>query len=267
MTPQQMQFPVDGGSLAALRWGPDQPRVTVLALHGITASSMAWPGVAAALPDDVALVAPDLRGRGHSRDLPGPWGLDQHVADVAAIAGSLDGDLVLAGHSMGAYIAVLAAQEHPSLFDRIVLIDGGLPLAIPPGADPDAVLAATLGPALERLRQSYPSEDAYVDFFRAHPALGPHWNDAVEDYVRYDALPTDEGVRSRAVEDAVRADGRDLITGVPASTRPCAPSPAPRICWSRRAACSANRPASSRPPPSRSTAPPSTPSPPRPCPT
>jgi lipase len=73
------------------------------------------------------------------------------------------------------------------------------------------VLAATLGPALERLSMTYADVEQYVAFFRRHPALGPHWDDAVEAYVRYDALPTPDGVRSRAVEAAVRADGRDLL--------------------------------------------------------
>ncbi|MGZ4446150.1 MAG: alpha/beta hydrolase-fold protein [Nocardioides sp.] len=118
---------------------------------------------------------------------------------------------VLVGHSMGAYVAVLAAASRPELFSRVVLVDGGVPLPVPAGADPDDVLAATLGPALERLRVTYPSADAYVDFFRAHPALGPTWDASVEAYVRYDVLEVEGGVRSRAVDEAVRADGRDLL--------------------------------------------------------
>ena len=93
----------------------------------------------------------------------------------------------------------------------MVLVDGGVALPVPAGADADEVIKATLGPALERLRQTYPTVDAYVDFFRAHPALGPHWDAAVEAYVRYDALETPDGVRSRCHEDSVRADGRDLL--------------------------------------------------------
>jgi pimeloyl-ACP methyl ester carboxylesterase len=116
---------------------------------------------------------------------------------------------------MGAYVSVLAAAERPDLFDRVVLVDGGVPLPLPEGADPDDVLAATLGPALERLRTTYPSVEAYVEFFRAHPALGPSWDDTIEDYVRYDALETSSGVRSRALDEAVRADGRDLLLAGP----------------------------------------------------
>lgn len=210
--------PEPGEALHALPFGNQvrRPGRTVLAVHGITASAMAWPAVAHALGEDWSLVALDLRGRGLSRDLPGPWGLDRHVADVIAAAESLseawkDPGLVLAGHSMGAYVAALVAAERPDLFSRVVLVDGGVPLPAPEGADPDEVLAATLGPALERLRTTYSDLPAYVDFFRAHPALGPHWDATIEAYVRYDALSTPEGIRSRAVDEAVRQDGRDLL--------------------------------------------------------
>ena len=119
--------------------------------------------------------------------------------------------LVLVGHSMGAYVAVQAACSRPELFERVVIVDGGLPLPMPADADPDAVLEETLGPALARLSQTYADADAYVDFFRQHPALGPHWSDAVEAYVRHDVLEVDGEVRSRARDSLVRDDGRDLL--------------------------------------------------------
>ena len=217
MNPTPVSFEVSGGTLHGLRFGTGAR--TVLAVHGITASSMAWTAVAAALPEDWSLVALDLRGRGASRDLPGPFGLGAHAADVIEVAATLGGTGVtpaLLGHSMGAYVSVLATAERPELFDRVVLVDGGVPLPLPEGADPDEVMAATLGPALERLRTTYPSVEAYVEFFRAHPALGPSWDDTIEAYVRYDALQAPTGVRSRAVDEAVRADGRDLLLAAPA---------------------------------------------------
>jgi lipase len=216
--PRILELELEDGPLPTLVFGDPQapePRRTVLAAHGITASAMSWPAVAGALPQTWTLVAPDLRGRGAARDLPGPTGLRRHAADPCRAAEQLDpggtGELVLAGHSMGAYVALLAAQARPDLFRRLVLVDGGVPLPLPAGADPDDVLAATLGPALERLSRTYADVEEYVGFFRQHPALGPHWNDTVDAYVRYDALETPDGVRSRAVEEAVRTDGRDLL--------------------------------------------------------
>ncbi len=137
------------------------------------------------------------------------------MADLVPVAEALvaesGGPVPLVGHSMGAFIAVHLAHERPELFSRLVLVDGGVALPVPDGIDPDQLMELTLGPALERLRQTYPSVEAYVDFFKAHPALEPFWDDAIEDYVRYDALETPEGIRSRCHEDSVRADGRDLL--------------------------------------------------------
>jgi len=59
------------------------------------------------------------------------------------------GEVVLAGHSMGAYVALLAVDARPDLFTRLVLVDGGVPLPLQEGMDPDEVLAASLGPALD----------------------------------------------------------------------------------------------------------------------
>ncbi|GAA3408700.1 alpha/beta hydrolase [Streptosporangium vulgare] len=210
MNPVLSDVEVPGGTLRVARFGAG-PRV-IVAVHGITASLMAWAGVARRLPAEWSLVAMDLRGRGHSAELPGPYGLARHAEDVNLVARSVGAGsgAVLTGHSMGAYVAALAAAGHD--YARVVLIDGGLPLPVPPGADPDAVLEATLGPALARLDQTFPSVDAYLDFFRAHPAFAEAWTEDVEEYVRYDARGPEGAVRSRARREPVREDGRWMLT-------------------------------------------------------
>ncbi|WP_062357824.1 alpha/beta hydrolase [Herbidospora yilanensis] len=201
--------PVPGGELRLARFGSG-PRL-IIAVHGITASLMAWAAVGEALPEGWTLAAMDLRGRGHSRDVPGPFGLQAHADDVGRVAEHLGADetTVLTGHSMGAYVAVLQSVQRT--YAKTVLVDGGLPLPLPPGLDVDQTLEATLGPALTRLSQIFPDEDSYVAFFQQHPAL-QDWSPAVDRYVRYDVLPVESGVRSRAVEKAVRADGRWLLS-------------------------------------------------------
>jgi pimeloyl-ACP methyl ester carboxylesterase len=205
-----VDLPVEGGALRALRFG-DGPRLAV-ALHGITASAMGWRAIGRQMSHEWSLLALDLRGRGGSADLPGPYGLRRHASDVSRVVADLGaGPVVLVGHSMGGYVAVLAAAARPGLYQRLVLIDGGLAAPLPPGADPDEVLAATIGPALTRLQQTFASEQAYLDFFRAHPALADAWNDDIEAYVRYDLTGPPGRMRSRVREDAVREDGRDVF--------------------------------------------------------
>ncbi|MFI6707521.1 alpha/beta fold hydrolase [Nonomuraea sp. NPDC050478] len=198
---------VDGLRIATYGAGP---RV-IVAVHGITASSKAWEAVGRRLPDGWSMVAMDLRGRGHSAGLPGPYGLDRHAEDVLRVADHVGAgpDAVLTGHSMGGYVAALAAARRE--FARVVLIDGGLPLPLPPGMDADEAMVATLGPALARLRQTFPSAEAYLEFFRAHPAFDGFWSAEVEEYVRYDLTGPEGALRSRAVPEAVAEDGHWLL--------------------------------------------------------
>lgn len=224
--PAPIRVPVEGGELAALHWPADAPGAPVAVLvHGITANAMCWAQVAGALAGEFEVVAPDLRGRAASAGLPGPYGLERHAADVAEVLRVLgaDGDAgaeaaVLVGHSMGAFVATLAAAGVAR--DRVhglVLVDGGLALPVPPGADVDAILAATLGPSLDRLSMTFADPAAVRNFWAQHPAVGP-WVDvpAVAAYLARDMTPVDTAhdgaaLRSACVPEAIRVDGGDML--------------------------------------------------------
>jgi pimeloyl-ACP methyl ester carboxylesterase len=215
--PEQLSVPVHGGELAVLRWpadGLDAPLVVLV--HGITANALAWGPVAEALAGSVEVVAPDLRGRAASAGLPGPYGVERHAEDVTALLDRFGGGrrTVLVGHSLGGFVvAMAAAGVARGRVHGLVLVDGGLALATPPGADLDAVLVATLGPAVERLSMTFPDRAAVRDFWAAHPAVGP-WVDhpAVAAYLDRDLVPTDDGgLRSACLPEAVRADGGDVL--------------------------------------------------------
>src|ERR1700722_18829328 len=149
----RQDVPVAGGLLAAHRLGPGGAQPIVIAVHGITGSNRSWVPVARALGDRVALVAVDLRGRGRSSDLPGPYGLDGHVADLLALLDSLGRErAVFAGHSLGAYIVARLAVAHPERVQSLLLVDGGLPVPGTENVDPVAFTDAFLGPALARLK-------------------------------------------------------------------------------------------------------------------
>ena len=216
---RQEDVPVDGGTLRVGVWEPaesagesaDVP--TLLLVHGITASHVSFAALAAALPH-ARLIAPDLRGRGRSRDLPGPYGMARHADDVAAVLEHLGAGAVTAvGHSMGAFVVLVLAHRHPECVRALHLVDGGMPLLPPEGVAPEQMAAAVLGPAADRLTQTFPSRAAYRDFWREHPALGPELTNVTLAYVDYDLVGEEPELRPATRPEALTEDIRELIDG------------------------------------------------------
>jgi pimeloyl-ACP methyl ester carboxylesterase len=211
----RIDIPVAGGELAVYRLGSQRPDApAVLAVHGITSTSFAWLSCAAALADDVALIAVDLRGRGESGSLPGPFGLDAHVEDLVAVldALALPRPVVL-GHSMGAYIAARLGARRPDRVSRLVLVDGGLTIAGSADVDPEPFMRAFLGPALARLEMTFESVDAYATWWRGHPAINGSDIDpgVLRRYVSHDLVGEPPALRSSVNPDVLTPDGSDVL--------------------------------------------------------
>ncbi|GAA2986788.1 alpha/beta hydrolase [Streptomyces fulvorobeus] len=232
---EETRVPVTGGRLTVLRWPAHETGApVVVALHGITANALSWGRVARALAGRVTLVAPDLRGRAASAGLPGPYGIAAHADDVAAVAGSLgQGRVVLAGHSMGAFVAALAAVRHPERFGPLLLVDGGVGFPAPTGLSPDALLSAVIGPAMDRLSMTFADRAAYRSFWQAHPAFAGSWSPEVEAYIQRDLTGEEPVLRSTCRIEAVRADGTGLFAPDVLSAVRNLPVPA-TLLWAER---------------------------------
>lgn len=212
-TVRTVAVPVAGGDLHVGVWDADDAAApTILAVHGVTSSHLAWELLAQALPG-VRIVAPDLRGRGRSNDLAGPAGMAAHAADLAAVHETLAlGPTLVLAHSMGAFVALAFAARYPELVSRLVLVDGGLPLDAPAGLDPDELVTAILGPTAARLNLRFDTVADYLDFWRPHPAFVGAWSPELEHYLAYDLVPDGARLRPATSYATTREDTVDMNT-------------------------------------------------------
>lgn len=206
---------VRGGTLAVARWGTGD--TVVIAAHGITSSHRFWSLTAEQDVSGLTILAPDLRGRGDSADLPGPYGMVGHAEDLLAVADHVGADdVVVAGHSMGGFVAAVFAARHPSRTRAVVLVDGGPALGPQPDdQDVDAVLHAVIGPALDRLDRRFSTREEYRAFWHDHPALRDTGaaRAHVDAYADHDLTGPAGNLRPKPDAAAVRADARDMLVG------------------------------------------------------
>jgi pimeloyl-ACP methyl ester carboxylesterase len=154
--------PVAGGELHVARSGPPAPEAAavVLAIHGVASSHAVWGDIARALSGtSTCLLAPDLRGRGLSVGLPGPYGMSVHAADLLAVLDRAGAErAVLVGHSLGAYMATVFATRHPERVSAVVLLDGGLAIPGYPDEMADELIDAMVASALKLAGTPYEAD-------------------------------------------------------------------------------------------------------------
>lgn len=131
----------------------------------------------------------------------------QHARDVAAAMQGMGlGASVIVGHSMGAFVATALAMQEPSLVAGLVLIDGGYVPAMA-GSDSQQGLDAALALRIMQLRRTYPSREAYRQFWRSQPHFpAEDWGPWIEAFLDYEVGGEPPQLRPKASEDAVRAD-------------------------------------------------------------
>ncbi len=209
------ELPVDGGTLRVGVWGRRGP--VVAASHGLTATHICWQALADQLGDEVRLIAPDHRGRGGSNGIVGPFGMPAHANDMAAALQHMKierADLLL-GHSMGGFVAAVAAAQDPARYRKVLLIDGGLPSIdkLPTNVTIEQLVAAVVGPSLTRLDMRFASVQAYRDFWRKHPAFGDAWSPYIERYADYDLVGSAPELRSGVNKEAILRDVETQLRG------------------------------------------------------
>ena len=214
-----VDVPVTGGTLRVAVWGSSGP--VVLCAHGITANHTEFQWFADVLGGNCRVIAPDLRGRGRSNNITGPWGMKQHAADLMSVLdhlgiGKAD---VLVGHSMGGFVGAVAAAENPDRVGALLMVDGGVPLmnvgflAYLPFSNYliEKIVQKILGPSLTRLDMTFADRLAYHAFWRPHPALQDAWSEYVERYIDYDLVGQEPRMHASTHKSALMQDVRTQL--------------------------------------------------------
>ncbi len=200
--------------------GPDP----VVCLHGITAQHRAFNAAARHLGPARGVVGVDLRGRGDSGKPESGYGLEAHAADVVRVLDHLGlRDAVLAGHSMGGFVALKAALTYPDRVRALILLDGGWPRV---EAEPEEMteeqqreaeaIQEGLARAFARLEMTFESPEAYLDFW--FPDQGLTLEDLppdLADYYLYDLQEVEGGYNPKCASAAAEQDSPAVVERSP----------------------------------------------------
>jgi pimeloyl-ACP methyl ester carboxylesterase len=104
-------------------------------IHGFPLARGAWSRQVDAFSATHRVIAPDLRGLGQTEAQPGTNTMERYAEDVHALLQELGtGPVVLAGHSMGGYVALAFARLHPEMLRGLVLVGTKAGADTPEGA-------------------------------------------------------------------------------------------------------------------------------------
>lgn len=211
---QDVSVPVPGGHINAWHRRAGGDGETAVLVHGLSGNSRWWSSVIEHLPEGLGLIALDVRGRGLSAHSPAPYDLSTIADDITRCLDHFRLErAVVAGYSMGGWIVALFGLHHRDRVERLVLVDGGLPIPREPGQDPEEFIDAMVGPSLRRLDIQFESQDAFFDNWKAHPALESHWDDSMMRGLGHELVRVEDHFRVNANPEAIEVTAREITVG------------------------------------------------------
>lgn len=215
---EDVSVPVPNGEINVWHRMADGDAATAVLVHGLSGNSRWWASVIEHLPEDMGVIALDLRGRGGSVDAPAPYDLSTIADDIARTMDHLGVETaIVAGYSMGGWAVALFGTRHPDRIQRLLLVDGGLPIPRDDGADPEEMIEAMVGPSLRRLGTEFESEESFFETWRTHPAFANYWNDSMRTYLGHELVPEGERFIVRCNPEAIRVGAREIIVDAKAN--------------------------------------------------
>jgi len=184
---RRIELPGRGGVMAALEFGPTDRPIDVIFAHANGFNARTYCAMLEPLTT-LRILAVDQRGHGFT-ELPtvteGRTSWDDMVQDHLALLDALDIDeVVLAGHSMGASVSLMAAGRAPKkvrsvvMFDPVILSRSMLKAA----AEGELTRSPIVAVAAKR-RAIFPSRDAAFESYVGKGAFKTWPDNILADYV------------------------------------------------------------------------------------
>lgn len=184
-----LALPSRGGETQALEFGPTDRPIDVIFSHANGFNARTYRTILGPLGDRMRILAVDQRGHGRSGlpayERPAPASWDDVADDLLALIESLDGPpAVLAGHSMGGAISLLAAAEAPARVRALALFD---PVIMPresiAQSRAGALAESPLVQGALRRRSVFPSREAVIAAYTGRGAFRTWAPEMLADYV------------------------------------------------------------------------------------
>lgn len=190
MDPARNKLPLPDGDVSCLGWPGSGP--LLLFLHATGFNAETYRGLLAPLGERFHIVACDQRGHGFSTLPTAPRSAKDWIVyrdDLVRILERLKGaPAILAGHSMGATVSLMAAAKRPGLVRGLVLLE---PVMVPAVAHVARLLARLRGAKLklgiadraEQRRDTFPSLEAALAAYTGKGAFRTWPRETIRDYL------------------------------------------------------------------------------------
>ncbi len=216
---EDVSVPVPNGEINVWHRRAGVDATTAVLVHGLSGNSRWWTSVIEHLPEGMGVIALDVRGRGASVDAPAPYDLTTIADDIARAMDHIGVETaVVAGYSMGGWVVALFGARHPDRIQRLLLVDGGLPIPRADETDPEEMIEALVGPSLRRLETEFESEESFFETWKTHPAFESYWDDSMRVGLGHELVPDGDHFVVRSNPEAIRVGAREIIVGGEANT-------------------------------------------------
>jgi pimeloyl-ACP methyl ester carboxylesterase len=195
VSPRRFDLPVADGTVSALDFGDPARPVDAIFLHATGCNARTYAQSLARLGQRMRVIAPDQRGHGLTNLPIFPADLESWTPFADDLVAMLDAlqltkPAVLAGHSMGGTVSLMAAARRGDQVKGLVLFD---PVLMRQPYAPAVLGSSPLVLGAARRRRQFDSKAAALEAYLGRGAFKTWPDEAVRDYVEDAFAPAPDG--------------------------------------------------------------------------